>query len=87
MNTAFADRVRAVVRKIPKGKAMTYGEVAKAAGFPGAARAVGGVMKHNYDPTVPCHRVVRADGKIGNYNRGGMFRKMQLLQEEGYLTR
>ncbi len=86
MTTAFADKVRAVVRKIPKGKAMTYGEVAKAAGYPGAARAVGMVMKNNYDPTVPCHRVVRSDGKIGDYNRGGMFRKVQLLQEEGYLT-
>ncbi len=87
MNTAFAEKVRAVVRRIPKGKAMTDGEVAKAAGNPGAARAVGAVMKNNYDPTVPCHRVVRADGKIGDYNRGGMFRKMQLLQEEGYLTK
>lgn len=87
MKAAFADKVRAIVRKIPKGKAMTYGEVAKAAGFPGAARAVGGMMKNNYDPTVPCHRVVRADGKIGDYNRGGMFRKVQLLQEEGYLTK
>ena len=87
MKADFAERVRSVVREIPKGKAMTYGQVAKAAGNPGAARAVGAVMKNNYDPTVPCHRVVRADGKIGDYNRGGMFRKMQLLQEEGYLTK
>ncbi|HYD93505.1 MAG TPA: MGMT family protein [Candidatus Paceibacterota bacterium] len=86
MKGTFADRVRAIVRKIPKGKAMTYGEVAKAAGYPGAARAVGMVMKNNYDPSVPCHRVIRADGKIGDYNRGGAFRKHQLLQEEGYLT-
>ena len=85
MKADFAERVRSVVREIPKGKAMTYGQVAKAAGNPGAARAVGAVMKNNYDPTVPCHRVVRADGKIGDYNRGGMFRKVQLLQEEGYL--
>ena len=85
MKADFAERVRSVVREIPKGKAMTYGQVAKAAGNPGAARAVGAVMKNNYDPTVPCHRVVRADGKIGDYNRGGMFRKVQLLHEEGYL--
>lgn len=86
METNFADRVRTVVRAIPKGKAMTYGQVAKAAGHPGAARAVGMVMKNNYDPAVPCHRVIRADGKIGDYNRGGAIRKHQLLKEEGYLT-
>jgi methylated-DNA-[protein]-cysteine S-methyltransferase len=82
---SFADRVRAVVRDIPKGETMTYGQVAYKAGNPGAARAVGAVMKNNYDKTVPCHRVVRADGKIGDYNRGGRERKEQLLREEGAL--
>lgn len=82
---SFTERVRAVVRTIPKGKTMTYGEVAHAAGHPGAARAVGLVMKGNYDKTVPCHRVVRRDGKIGDYNRGGEARKRALLQEEGAL--
>jgi methylated-DNA-[protein]-cysteine S-methyltransferase len=72
-----------VVRKIPKGKTMTYGDVAKKAGKPGAARAVGYIMSMNYDETVPCHRVIRADGKVGDYNRGGAMRKMKLLQEEG----
>jgi O-6-methylguanine DNA methyltransferase len=81
----FAVQVRAVVRKIPKGKTMTYGEVAKKAGKPGAARAVGYIMSMNYDDSVPCHRVVRADGKVGDYNRGGAMRKMKLLQEEGAL--
>lgn len=85
--TPFAIKVRAVVSKIPKGKTMTYGEVAKKAGKPGAARAVGYIMMMNYDPKVPCHRVVRSDGKIGDYNRGGQFRKMKLLQEEGALKR
>lgn len=64
---------------------MTYGQVARVAGSSGAARAVGMVMKNNYDPTVPCHRVIRADGKIGDYNRGGRERKEQLLTEEGAL--
>lgn len=82
---SFAEKVRAVVRAIPKGKVMTYGDVAKKAGFPGAARAVGTVMKNNYDPTVPCHRVVKADGSVGQYNRGGTQRKRTLLKEEGAL--
>lgn len=79
----FAERVREAVRKIPKGQTRTYKEVAYAAGSPNAARAVGTVMKNNYDDTVPCHRVVRSDGKIGDYNRGGRERKLILLKEEG----
>lgn len=82
-SSEFAHKVRAVVSKIPKGKTMTYGEVAKKAGKPGAARAVGYIMSMNFDPKVPCHRVVRADGKVGDYNRGGAARKMKLLKEEG----
>lgn len=81
----FGDLVREAVRQIPKGETRTYGEVAKAIGRPGAARAVGTVMKHNFDPTVPCHRVVRADGKVGEYNRGGEAKKRVLLKAEGAL--
>ena len=81
----FATRVYAVVAKIPKGKVMTYGEVAKKAGKPGAARAVGTYMANNYNPNIPCHRVVRSDGKPGNYNRGGQARKAELLREEGFV--
>ena len=83
--TTFADLVRDAVRQIPKGETRTYGEVAAAIGRPGAARAVGTVMKGNYDPTVPCHRVVRSDGKIGAYNRGGSREKERLLRAEGAL--
>lgn len=82
-NNNFTERVRAIVRKIPKGKTMTYGQVAALAGHPRAARAVGMIMSKNYDPKIPCHRVVRADGKVGDYNRGGAARKMKLLREEG----
>ena len=78
----FADRVRDVVRAIPKGKTLSYGEVARLAGCPGAARAVGSVMKNNYDKTVPCHRVIRSDGRIGEYNRGGADAKRALLIKE-----
>lgn len=82
MKATFADLVRDTVRQIPKGETRTYGEVAAAIGRPGAARAVGTVMKHNYDPSVPCHRVVRADGTVGEYNRGGPAVKQKLLAEE-----
>lgn len=83
--TTFADLVRDAVRQIPKGETRSYGEVAKAIGRPGAARAVGTVMKNNYDKTVPCHRVIRSDGKIGAYNRGGEKKKRKLLEKEGAL--
>lgn len=85
MKSSFADRVRAVVRSIPKGKTMSYGQVAYAAGKKGAARAVGTIMKNNFDPTVPCHRVIRADGSVGEYNRGGSQEKTRLLTREGAL--
>lgn len=85
--TPFAVKVRAIVSKIPKGKTMTYGEVASKAGRKGASRAVGYIMSMNYDKKIPCHRVVRADGKVGDYNRGGAFRKMKLLKEEGALRK
>lgn len=82
--SSFARLVRAAVRQIPKGETRSYGEVARAAGFPRAARAVGAVMRNNFDPAVPCHRVVCADGRLGGYNRGGAKRKRELLLKEGW---
>ena len=84
LKRSFGDRVYAVVAKIPRGKTMTYKQVATRAGNPRAARAVGTLMAHNYDEKIPCHRVVRSDGKIGDYNRGGPSRKIELLLEEAY---
>lgn len=84
-NSNFTNRVRAIVRSIPKGITMTYRQVAELAGSPGASRAVGSIMKSNYDPDIPCHRVVRSDGKLGNYNRGGELAKRKLLEQEGAL--
>lgn len=81
----FAELVRDVVRRIPRGKTMSYGEVAKYAGSPGASRAVGSIMKGNYDPKIPCHRVIRSDGKVGEYNRGGSAKKLALLKKEGWM--
>jgi len=78
----FTERVRAVVRSIPKGETLSYGQVAAVAGAAGAARAVGSIMKNNYDKTVPCHRVIKADGSVGEYNRGGPEMKKKLLEAE-----
>lgn len=83
---SFRDKVRAVVAKIPKGKSMTYKEVAAKAGNPKAARAVGAIMRSNYNGDIPCHRVVRSDGSLGSYNRGGTMRKRELLKAEGALN-
>ena len=83
-DTPFARRVYAVVARIPRGETRTYGQVAKAAGRSGAARAVGTLMSKNLDTKrVPCHRVVRADGKVGDYAFGGPKRKLALLKKEG----
>ncbi|HVT74828.1 MAG TPA: MGMT family protein [Candidatus Paceibacterota bacterium] len=87
---SFKDRVQEVVRGIPKGKTLSYKDVASRAGNPGAARAVGMIMANNDDMSIPCHRVVRSDGKIGGYNgiRGGnkgSEAKISLLRAEGVL--
>lgn len=81
----FTEKVRDIVRKIPKGKSMTYKEVAIKAGNPKAARGVGAIMRSNHNRDIPCHRVVRSDGTVGNYNRGGTVRKRELLKAEGAL--
>ena len=82
---SFVEKVRVVVAKIPKGKTMTYAEVARKAGNPKAARAVGAIMRSNYNRDIPCHRVVKSDGSFGSYNRGGTIRKQAILKAEGAL--
>lgn len=82
MQTAFAKRVYSVVAQIPKGRTLTYKQVAQAAGRPGAYRAVGNILNKNCDPSIPCHRVVRSDGKAGGYN-GGEEKKVERLRSEG----
>lgn len=85
MNTSFTTTVRAVVASIPKGKVATYGQVAKLAGHPGAARAVGMVMRTNKDTkAVPCHRVVGSTGALTGYAYGdGIKSKKLILEREG----
>lgn len=84
---SFTELVRNVVRKIPRGRVHTYKEVAIAAGSPNAARAVGTIMRNNYLEDVPCHRVIRTDGGLGGYNRGGIETKRKLLKSEGYIAK
>jgi len=79
----FDRAVWRVLREIRGGHTVTYGELAKRAGFPGAARAVGGAMRRNPIPIViPCHRVVGEGGEITGFGLG-LWRKRWLLDHEG----
>ena len=66
----FREKVLEVVKNIPKGKTLSYKEVAEKAGSPRAYRKVGSLMKGNHDSSIPCHRVIKSDGSLGGYNRG-----------------
>ncbi len=81
--STFTDKVHGVVKSIKKGQVMTYKAVATAAGNPKAARAVANLMAKNFDLAIPCHRVIRSDGKLGGYNRGGETVKREILQKGG----
>ena len=78
---SFRERVLAEVRKIPSGSTRTYKEVAALSGNPRAARAVGAILKTNFDSDIPCHRVVKSDTSLGGYNRGVALKKKLLLAE------
>ena len=80
----FYNAVLSAVRQIPPGSTKTYKEIATLAGNPMAYRAVGSIMHKNYNPDIPCHRVIRSDKSIGAYNRGQM-NKYKLLRSEGVL--
>lgn len=82
MTKSFTEKVYEIVKRIPRGTVLTYKEVAIKLGNPGAARAVGSALKKNYNPEIPCHRVIRSNGALGEYNRGTTI-KTKLLKEEG----
>lgn len=84
MNTLFQEKIYKIVKRIPQGKTLTYRQVAELAGYPGAYRAVGNALNKNINKNIPCHRVVRSDGKIGGYNKGARL-KVKLLKKEGVL--
>jgi len=83
--TAFQKKVWRALLKIPRGKTVTYAQLAKLIGKPKAVRAVGNAVGANpCAPEIPCHRVVRSDGSLGGYSgKGGIKTKLMLLRKEG----
>src|SRR6185503_5318330 len=79
--TAFERRVLSIVARIPVGRVTTYGDVARLAGKPRAARAVGNIMRQADRPGLPYHRVIAAGGQLGGYTSLSM--KRSLLAAEG----
>jgi len=79
--SVFPSRVLSLVRRIPPGRVATYGDIARLAGFPGAARAVGNVMRGCDRPDVPCHRVIAAGGRLGGYGGSEVLKRSLLLAE------
>lgn len=84
--TVFTRRVLHVLRRIPAGRVATYGDVARLAGRPGAARAVGQIMGRADEPGLPYHRVIAAAGRIGGFG-GHPEIKAGLLAAEGHAIR
>ena len=80
----FHRKVYAITRAIPPGEVLTYGEVARRIGEPGAARAVGQALGRNpFAPVVPCHRVLAAQGRSGGFSAaGGALTKLKMLEIE-----
>lgn len=85
MRKTFYSKVYEIVREIPRGRVATYKDIARLAGSPQAARAVGTAMKINPDmKTIPCHRVVGSDGGMHGYSANrGIISKIDLLKKEG----
>lgn len=84
MDKSFKTIICNLAKQIPKGKVATYGQLAKMAGSPGAARAVGMILSKNTTPeTIPCHRVVASNGKLTGYAFGGVSQKKAILIKEG----
>ena len=80
--SSFSGRVIEIMKLIPEGRVTTYKEIARVMDSR-AYRAVGSAVGNNpYAPAVPCHRVVRSDGTVGNYSCG-VVRKIALLKDEG----
>lgn len=81
--TEFQQKILGLLRSVPFGATVSYGELAEKAGVPAGGRSVGNVMKHNPLPVVyPCHRVIRADGSLGGFGMGVGAKKMLLMLEQ-----
>ena len=76
------ERVYQKLLQVPIGYVVTYGELARAVGLNNGQRLIGQIMKNNpYPVIVPCHRVVKSDGKVGGYAFGQNIKKNMLLNE------
>jgi O-6-methylguanine DNA methyltransferase len=86
-HSPFLQAVWMACAEIPRGEVRTYGWIARRIGRPQAARAVGMALGRNpFAPTVPCHRVVGADGRMTGYSAaGGVAQKRRMLKAEGAL--
>lgn len=78
----FQKKVFNAVKKISEGKVATYAQIAEIINKPKAARGVGNALNKNTDPEMPCHRVIRSDGKVGGFRKGARV-KIKKLQKEG----
>ena len=85
IGTDFQIKVWNAISKIPKGKVKTYKELARSIRKPKASRAVANACGKNPFPIkIPCHRVIRSDGRLGGYSgKGGIKNKRKLLRSEG----
>jgi methylated-DNA-[protein]-cysteine S-methyltransferase len=82
--TAFQRKVLIATMAIPAGRTKTYKQIAAQIGNKNAYRAVGSALKWNPLPIkIPCHRVTKSDGSLGNYSNGGTSKKRSLLMAEG----
>jgi len=86
--TEFQIKVLKAVAEIPKGETISYKGLARKIGNPNAYRAVGHALSKNPFPIIiPCHRVIKSSGEIGNYSFGGKVKKQKLLTKEGYKSK
>ena len=83
MPTEFQRIVYKEVKKIKKGQTRTYKQIAKI--INSSPRVIGQALKKNFNPKIPCHRIIMSNGKIGGYNRG-IKKKKKLLRQEGVFT-
>ena len=89
IGTDFQIKVWNAISKIPKGKVKTYKELARSIRKPKASRAVANACGKNPFPIkIPCHRVIRSDGRLGGYSgNGGIKTKRKLLRSEGFFIK
>ena len=82
----FKNKVYQIVKKIPRGKYLTYKQIAQIIGHPRAWRAVGNILSKNKNSKIPCHRVIKSRGEVGGYNYG-IKKKIALLRKEGLIVK